>query len=172
MSCFIELISSCRVECVRRRRRARSPGGAGIIEPNEQLISTSFPCHSHPASGNPLRDLPAHRGLQARHPRRGADRALSPGLSRSARPSRPVGRSPPHHPRWYVTGGNCPGPRAPADTECGRLRWEPAPVPADLPRILVGCSKSWRRARIPVLRGRWRFPVWRRVPAGGRWMAG
>jgi hypothetical protein len=65
-------------------------GGAGIIEANDQLIFTSLPCHRHPASGHPLRDLPADRGLPARHPQRGADRALPAGTSRSARPSRPV----------------------------------------------------------------------------------
>ena len=70
--------------------RPDHPGGAGIIEPNEQLIFSPFPCHRHPASGHPLRDLPAHRGLPARRSQRGADRALPPGPSRSARPSRPV----------------------------------------------------------------------------------
>jgi hypothetical protein len=64
--------------------------GAGIMEANEQLILTPFPCHRHPASGHPLRDLPADCGLPARHPQRGADRALPPRPSRSARPSRPV----------------------------------------------------------------------------------
>ncbi len=67
-----------------------TPAGPGIIEPNEQLKFTSFPCHRHPASGHPLRDLPAHRGLPARRTQRGADRALPPGPPRSARPSRPV----------------------------------------------------------------------------------
>ena len=63
---------------------------AGIIEANEQLIFTPFPCHRHPASGHPLRDMPANRGLPARHPQRDADRALPAGPSRSAWPSRPV----------------------------------------------------------------------------------
>jgi hypothetical protein len=65
-------------------------GRTGIIEANEQLIVTPFPCHRHPASCHPLRDLPADRGLPARHPQRGANRALPAGPSRSARPSRPV----------------------------------------------------------------------------------
>ena len=29
-----------------------TPAGPGIIEPNEQLKFTSFPCHRHPASGH------------------------------------------------------------------------------------------------------------------------
>ena len=66
------------------------PSGAGIIESNEYLIVASFSRHCHPAPGHPLRDLPAHRGLPARHPQRSTDRALPPGPSRSARPARPV----------------------------------------------------------------------------------
>jgi hypothetical protein len=66
------------------------PSGAGIIESNGHLIVASFSCHCHPAPGHPLRDLPAHRGLPARHPQRSTDRALPPGPSRSARPARPV----------------------------------------------------------------------------------
>ncbi len=82
---------------------------AGIIEANEQLIFTPFPCHRHPASGHPLRDLPADRGLPARHPQRGADRALPAGPSRSARPSRPVrSAAPPQHLACTLTGGNRP----------------------------------------------------------------
>jgi len=86
------LIRSCRVECVRRRRGAGQDHSseAGIIEANEQLIFTSLPRYGHPASGHPLRDLPTDRGLPARHPHRGADRALPPGPSRSSRASRPV----------------------------------------------------------------------------------
>src|SRR5579862_8004429 len=82
-------------------------GGAGIIEANDQLIFTPFPCHRHPASVHPQRD---------------ADRALPPGPSRSTRPSRPV-RSAARHSTLpgSVTGGNCPEFGAPADTECGRL---------------------------------------------------
>jgi hypothetical protein len=46
-------------------------------------------CDRYPAVGHPLRDLPAHRGVPARQPQRGPDRALQPGPSRSARiPSR------------------------------------------------------------------------------------
>jgi hypothetical protein len=45
--------------------RPDHPGGAGITEPDEHLIFWPFPCHRHPASGQPLRDLPAHRGLPA-----------------------------------------------------------------------------------------------------------
>ena len=46
-----------------------------------------------------------------------------------------------------------------------------AHTPAAMPRILVGCSRSWRRARIPILQGRWKFQAWRRRPTGGIWMA-
>ena len=70
------------------------PSGAGIIVANGYLIFPPFPCHRHPAPGHPLPDLPAHRGLPARHPQRDADRALPPGPSRSARPSRPVRSEP------------------------------------------------------------------------------
>jgi hypothetical protein len=62
----------------------------GIIEANEQLILAPFPCHRHPASDHPLRDLPAHRRLPARRPQRSANRALPSSPPRSARPFRPV----------------------------------------------------------------------------------
>jgi hypothetical protein len=77
------------------------PSGAGIIESNGHLIVASFSCHCHPASGHPLRDLPAHRGLPARRTQRGADRALPPGPPRSARPSRPVRSAARRITRWY-----------------------------------------------------------------------
>src|SRR5580692_2706063 len=93
--------------------------GAGIMEANEQLIFTPFPCH--------CRQLPVicgeicqpDRGLPARHPQRGADRALPAGTSRTARPSRPIGPQS-QDPAGTVTGGNYPEPGAPAATECDR----------------------------------------------------
>jgi hypothetical protein len=59
--------------------------GPGIIESNEQVTFPPLPRDRYPASGHPLPDLPPHRGLPARHPHRGPDRALPPGPSRNAR---------------------------------------------------------------------------------------
>ena len=60
-------------------------GWAGIIEANEQNTFPPLPCDRYQAAGHPLRDLPAHRGVPARQPQCGPDRALPPGPSRSAR---------------------------------------------------------------------------------------
>jgi hypothetical protein len=114
---------TCRVECVRCRARAGPgqdhPSGTGIIEPNEQLIYPPFPCHRLPASGHPLRDLQAHRGLPSRHSQRGANRPLPPGPSRSARPVRKVRvRIPPPVP----SPASSPGPGASQALERRRTR--------------------------------------------------
>lgn len=69
--------------------QGRARGAGATTDPGccgQHVVSVS----RHPASGHPLRDLPADRGLPTRYPQRGADRALPAGPSRSARPSRPV----------------------------------------------------------------------------------
>jgi len=62
----------------------------------EQVKFPPLPGDRDPSAGDALPDLPSDRRLPARQPQRGADRALPPGPSRSARPSCPVaGRQ--HH---------------------------------------------------------------------------
>jgi len=65
-------------------------GWAGIIEANEQVTFAPLSCDRYPPAGHPLPDLPPHRGVPARQPQRGPDRALPPGPSRSARRPFPV----------------------------------------------------------------------------------
>jgi hypothetical protein len=121
---------TCRVECVQCRPGQDHSSEAGIIEANEQLIFTPFPGQRHPASGHPLRDLPADRGLPTRYPQRGADRALAAGPSRGTRPSRPLrSRSQPHHFAGTDTGGTYLKPGAPADTQRGHLGESPRAYP-------------------------------------------
>ena len=125
-----------RLERVRRGARQDHSDGPGIMEANEQLTFTPFPRYRHPASGHPLRDLPADRGLQARHPQRGADRALPARPSRSAppfRPLRPAGRRSTrrHDPRWQL-----PVPASSADKECGCLSMRAARVAAGISCVL------------------------------------
>jgi hypothetical protein len=65
-------------------------GWTGIIEANEQVTFAPLSCDRCPPAGHPLPDLPPHRGVPARQPQRGPDRALPPGPSRSARRPFPV----------------------------------------------------------------------------------
>ena len=81
---------SCRVECVRPSSGLDHSGWAGIIEANEQVTFAPLSCDRYPPAGHPLPDLPPHRGVPARQPQRGPDRALPPGPSRSARRPFPV----------------------------------------------------------------------------------
>jgi hypothetical protein len=100
-------------------------GWAGIIEANEQVTFAPLSCDRYPPAGHPLPDLPPHRGVPARQPQRGPDRALPPGPSRSARRPFPIAlrRLPA---LGTVTSADCPrtplhelGRRAPVVTECG-----------------------------------------------------
>ena len=65
-------------------------GWAGIIEANEQVTFPPLSCDRCPPAGHPLPDLPPHRGVPARQPQRGPERALPPRPSRSARCPFPV----------------------------------------------------------------------------------
>ncbi len=133
--------------------------GAGIIEPNEQLIFTSFPCHRNSASGHPLRHLPAHRGLPARHPQRGADRALPPRPSRSARPSlvvRSAARSltpPVRSPAATILGAAARTPSA-AGPGSARTQTSSVAPPGSLSRPCSSSSPAIRPPSPPT-RARW-----------------
>jgi hypothetical protein len=104
-----------------------TPAGLGIIEAYEQVIFPPLSCDRYPAAGHPLPDLPAHRGVPARQPQRGPDRALPPCPSRSARRPFPVAfrrlTALPcgyrHRRRLSRTTLRELGRRAPAVTECG-----------------------------------------------------
>jgi len=110
-------------------------GGAGIVETYEQVIFPPFPCDRYPAAGHPLPDLPAHRGVPARQPQRGPDRALPPGPSRSARCPFPVAlRRLPALPRVPSPAPIAPG-RPCVSRAGGRQRSRSAATPPEGPRI-------------------------------------
>src|SRR5260370_7516486 len=75
---------------VRMARGKVPPAGLASSEGDKHVTCPAVPPDRHPASRQPRPDLPPHRRLQAREPQRGADRALPPGPSRSARPPFPV----------------------------------------------------------------------------------
>src|SRR6266699_3956904 len=115
---------------MRRALRARSLRLAGIMEANEQVIFPPLPRHHYPAAAHPLPDLPPHRGVPARQPQLGPDRALPPGPSRSAQPSFPVASAGSPLPRRYSHRHRLPPDdlaragrvSASAVTECGHPR--------------------------------------------------
>src|SRR6266699_7232884 len=135
---------------MRRELRARSLRRAGIMEANEQVIFPPLPRHHYPAAAHPLPDLPPHRGVPARQPQLGPDRALPPGPSRSAQPSFPVASAGSPLPRRYRHRHRLPPDdlaragrvSASAVTECGHPREGPRAEPLCSPAVILKCAAS------------------------------
>jgi len=125
------------------RLKARSSGSAGIIEANEQVIFPSLPGDRHPAAGDPLPDLPSHRGVPARQSQRGPDRALPPCPPRSTRHLVPVASALPHYPvdaaAWHRS------PRAGRARPGGEFQW---PQSAAIPRRGPHIEPIWLAAAV------------------------